>query len=183
MHRRQGQRQMWTKQQVVSVLLPDRWSLTLLLAQNAILLESRRMRTPYERIGKKLDRSVLACRLHYHHLVGQKSQELDLVRDARTASNSSVSLFHSQEMSNSYSEMSGLISGFTRPAFRTSKYWDNSSSQQAEIALARTRLVPFKFDVERWLASESQQRGLKPKGGPVIQHPRPQRVLGKNIWE
>ena len=189
--RRQRRRHMWTKQQVVSVLLPDRWSLTLLLEQDAILLESRRMRKPYEQIGKKLGRSVLACRLHYHHLVGRKSQELDLVRDTRTSSNNPVSLFHAQEVSNSYSETNGLISDLTRPAFRTSEYWDNGPSQQP---WDRRRLRgrdpsctyttrPFKFDVERWLASKSQQRGLKPKEGPVIQHPRPPRVLSKNTGE
>ena len=148
------------------------------------------MRTPYERIGKKLGRSVLACRLHYHHLVGGKSQELDLVREARTASNNSVSLFHSQEVSNSYSETNGLISGFTRQASPLSEYWDNGPSQQPwNRRLLRGRdhsctyTCPFKFDVERWLASKSQQRQLKPKEGPVIQHPRPQRVLSKNTWE
>ena len=149
------------------------------------------MRTPYERIGKKLGRSVLACRLHYHHLVGRESQKFDLVRDARTSSKNPVSLFHAQEVSNSYSETNGLISDLTRLAFRTSEYWDNGPSQQARD---RSRLrgrdrsctyttCPFGFDVERWLASKSQHRGLKPKEGPVIQHPRPQRVLSKNTWE
>ena len=189
--RRQWRRQMWTKQQVVSVLLPDRWSLTLLLEQNAILLESRRMGTPYERIGKKLGRSVLACRLHYHHLVGRKSQELDLVRDARTSSNNPVSLFHAQEVSNSYSETNGLISDMTRPAFRTSEYWDNGPSQQP---WDRRRLRgrdpsctytshPYRIDVGCWLASKTQQRQSENHERPIMRHRRPQHVLSKNTWD
>ncbi|KAL6253104.1 hypothetical protein RBB50_000825 [Rhinocladiella similis] len=50
--------------------------------EERFLLQSRSQKVPYKQIARRLDKTVLACRLHHHHLkAGRKGRRPDEIED------------------------------------------------------------------------------------------------------
>jgi hypothetical protein len=116
---------------------------------------------PYKEIAEKLGKSSLACRLHYYQLEGRKTPKFDPLPHLYKSSNNSAPLFRAQEVSNGDSEPSRCTFHLTRQTLRKGEYRGNGQGQ---------------LSLDRGDRPESQE-------GPVMQHPRPQRIMSKNTWD
>jgi hypothetical protein len=146
---------------------------------------------PYKEIAEKLGKSSLACRLHYYQLEGRKTPKFDPLPHLYKSSNNSAPLFRAQEVSNGDSEPSRCTFHLTRQTLRKSEYRGNG---QGQLSLDRSRLQARgrscthatrhpRIDIGGWSPSEMRQDRPESQEGPVMQHPRPQRIMSKNTWD
>ena len=82
----------WTDEEVSNLSPSLCWKQLLMVMQESFLVRSRDRKMSYKDIAHSLDKSPLACRLHYHHMtVGRKVHRVGDGEDGRSEGSTSIS--------------------------------------------------------------------------------------------